>query len=92
MSQNDIVKALESHKNGECYKCPYEHLPNCLNILCDNAVSFIKEVVPETINKIKKRANCDSYSCLISGEIKETYSISGKALDEIEKELSGGKS
>lgn len=45
------------------------------------------EIVKKTIDAIKSRSDRHTYSCMFSGDIRETYTISGKALDEIEKEL-----
>jgi hypothetical protein len=58
-----------------------------LGITAEQFKELRAELVKETFDAIKKRANKTSYSCMISGDIHETYSISGKALDELEKEL-----
>lgn len=95
MDKNEIIKAIEAHRTGECHNCPYEGLPSCLDIMCENAVKFIKETIKadtikKTLDAVKSRAVRNHYSCIISGELHETYIISGKALIEIEKELLEG--
>lgn len=92
MDKNEIIKAIESHRKGECHNCPYEGLSGCIDIMCENAVKFIKETikadtVKKTLDVVRSRGTRNAYSCIISGEIRETYIISGKALEEIEEEL-----
>lgn len=111
-NKDDIIKAIETRRSGLCDNCPYEHIYNCLDVLCGDTVKFINELTVEneefldtiacleidlenakthTVKKalaaIKSRSDRHTYSCMISGDIRETYTISGKALDEIEKEL-----
>ena len=46
-NKNDIIKAIEYHKINNCCKCPYEGLPDCIGVLCDSTIEFIKEITEE---------------------------------------------
>lgn len=50
-------------------------------------VAPIADTAKKTLDAVRSRATRNAYSCMISGNIRETYTISGKALEEIEKEL-----
>lgn len=90
MNKETIIKALESHRTGVCHDCPYEHIARCFDVLCADAVSFIKESSADTalkvIGAVKSRGTRNAYSCIISGELHETYTLKGSVLDEIAKE------
>ena len=45
------------------------------------------DTAKKTLDAVRSRATRNAYSCMISGNIRETYTISGEALDKIEKEL-----
>jgi hypothetical protein len=49
MDKTEIIKAIEAHRTGECHNCPYEGLPRCFDILCENAVKFINELAKEGV-------------------------------------------
>lgn len=60
-----------------------------LGVYEDNAeaVRGIKaDTALKVIDAVKSRGTRNAYSCMISGELHETYTISGKALDEIVKD------
>ena len=46
-NKEDIILAIECHKINNCCKCPYEGLPDCIGVLCDSTVEFIKELTEE---------------------------------------------
>lgn len=47
------------------------------------------DTVRKVITLVKERSLRNAYSCMISGEFRETYTIKGFVLDEIEKEVVG---
>lgn len=84
-TENDTVKikdlfslidqiANELLNTEKCENSPNIHSEKC-------------EIVKKTIDAIKSRSDRHTYSCMISGNMRETYTISGKALEEIEKEM-----
>ena len=57
-----------------------------------NGMGVVKaDTAKKTLDAVRSRATRNAYSCMISGDIRETYTISGKALEEIEKELLEGE-
>ena len=53
----------------------------------DEVRSIQTAAVKKTIEAVKSRGTRNAYSCMISGEIHETYTIKGTAFEEIVKEL-----
>ena len=53
--KDDIILAIECHNEGLCHKCPYEGLPDCIGVLCDSTLEFIKEITEENE---RLRADC----------------------------------
>jgi hypothetical protein len=65
LNKDDIIKAIESHRNGKCHNCPYEGLPRCLDILCENTVKFINEL---TVENERLRAENDRSVVLMGSD------------------------
>ena len=51
---------------------------------------IIKDTVHKTIAAIKIKCSRVAYSDMVTGEMRETFTISAKDLDKIEKELLKG--
>lgn len=80
-----VIRLLELallHHRTLVQEC--EKWRGCMKTECD----YTKKITAlKIIDAIKLRADMNSYACMISGELHETYTISGKALDEIAKEF-----
>ena len=48
-------------------------------------------IVKKVIDAVKSKASRNSYSCMASGELREIFTIKGRDLDEIIKEIGGEK-
>lgn len=44
---DDIITAMECHRINACHRCPYEGIRNCIEYLCDDAVSLVKRLGEE---------------------------------------------
>ena len=50
---DDIIKAMECHRINACHRCPYEGLRNCIEYLCDDAVSLVKLTRANTVREMQ---------------------------------------
>lgn len=78
MFKNEDLQKANKDLGEYCIELQDE-LNTCIDIKADT--------IKKTLDAIRSRATRNAYSCMISGDIRETYTISGKALEEIEKEL-----
>lgn len=75
------------HKRIDRLKKQNETLTIQRNAWALAAKAVLADTAKKTLDAVRSRATRNAYSCMISGGIRETYTISGKALEEIEKEL-----
>lgn len=83
--KNMAEDILQEYTN--CYsEVDQEHLEKMLRKL---AFDVQATTIKKTIDAIKSKGVRNAYSCMISGTLRETYTIKGSDLDEIEKEMLG---
>ena len=95
----DADKLIE-HFKAELEKIPLDpdRFPTCYGLRLGYAgvfdyiysqplVDVKADAVKRTIDAVRSKAVRNAYSCMISGELRETYTIKGIALTEIEESL-----
>lgn len=89
-NKEQLIKAIEAHRTGECHNCPFEHLYPCLDILCESTVNFINAITEENDKLYRlvddKIQECEKWKGRLKIECEYTEKITVKKMQEMVKE------